>query len=107
MGIKKEIYFLKMKGSKIKGTKMSIGEYLYPRRQENTYTSYSNVVSNITYCQILRGVDQLRTMREDEERRKEEEECSRAIREAEETQRIRMEEENKTWTRVSGNSRKK
>jgi hypothetical protein len=103
-----------MKGRKIKGTTMPIGDYLYPRRQENIFTSYSNVVSNITYDKILHDVAQLslRTMREDEERRKrkerqEEEECLRAIREAEETQRIRMEEENKTWIRVSANSRKK
>jgi len=106
-----------MKGRKVQP--MPIREFLYPRRQENSYTSYSNVVSNVTYDirkakvsssqmeeddQILHDVAQLslRTMREDEERRKrkekqEEEECLRAIREAE---RIRMEQDSTTWTPV-------
>jgi hypothetical protein len=101
-----------MKGRKAQS--MPIREFLYPRRQENSYTSYSNVVSNFTYEQILHDVAQLslQTMREDEERRKrkekqEEEESLRAIREAEEAERIRMEQDSKTWTRVSGKSGRK
>jgi hypothetical protein len=44
-------------------------------------------------------------MREDEERRKrkekqEEDECLRTIREAEEAERIRMEQDSRTWTPV-------